>query len=177
MVTLAEGKTVTRDIVGDARASGTRAFTDAIIANLGRSHPSWKRRAYKPLEIPKANRFSAPVASAERKAIGLDVFVEANRSAEELGGILERLAPAAGFRLKMISNRGTQVFPSRGAETDCVDHWRCRFLSNTPSLDLELPAVNQLLGAIQSAGLRWMHLEKLQEFDGKPAFTKAQGED
>jgi isocitrate dehydrogenase len=24
---------------------------------------------------------------------------------------------------------------------------------------------------------RWMHLEKLQEFDGKPAFTKAQGED
>ncbi len=177
VVTLAEGKTVTRDIVGDARASGTRAFTDAIIANLGRSHPSWKRRAYKPLEIPKANRFSAPVASAERKAIGLDVFVEANRSAEELGGILERLAPAAGFRLKMISNRGTQVFPSRGAETDCVDHWRCRFLSNTPSLDLELPGVNQLLGAIQSAGLRWMHLEKLQEFDGKPAFTKAQGED
>lgn len=177
VVTLAEGKTVTRDIVGDARASGTRAFTEAIIANLGRSHPSWKRRAYKPLEIPRANRFSGPVAPAERKAIGLDVFVEANRSAEELGGILERLAPGAGFRLKMISNRGTQVFPSRGAETDCVDHWRCRFLSNAPSPDLELPGVNQLLGAIQSAGLRWMHLEKLQEFDGKPAFTKAQGED
>jgi len=24
---------------------------------------------------------------------------------------------------------------------------------------------------------RWMHLEKLQEFDGVPGFTKAQGED
>jgi isocitrate dehydrogenase len=24
---------------------------------------------------------------------------------------------------------------------------------------------------------RWMHVEKLQEFDGEPSFTKAQGED
>jgi isocitrate dehydrogenase len=163
--------------VGDAKASGTRSFTDAIIANLGRSWPTWKRRVHRALEIPKASRFSGSIVVSERQAIGLDVFVEASRSAEELGGILERIAPAAGFRLKMISNRGTQVFPSRGAETDCVDHWRCRFLADIPSQDLELSKVDRLLGAIQSAGLRWMHLEKLQAFDGKPAFTKAQGED
>ncbi|HMQ17500.1 MAG TPA: hypothetical protein PKC49_16175, partial [Phycisphaerae bacterium] len=32
------------------------------------------------------------------------------------------------------------------------------------------------LGRLSSAGIRWMHLEKLQEFDGIPAFSKAQGE-
>ena len=28
-----------------------------------------------------------------------------------------------------------------------------------------------------AAGHRWMHVEKLQEFDGQPGYTKAQGED
>lgn len=77
----------------------------------------------------------------------------------------------------MISNRGTQVYPAKGARTDCVDHWRCRFLAATPGLDLPAEAIGRLLQAVEGAGLRWMHLEKLQEFDGKPAFTKAQGED
>ena len=94
-----------------------------------------------------------------------------------MGGLLTKLGSDSGFKLKMLSNRGTQVFPARGAETDCVNHWRCRFLYGTPEADVPLDRVNRLLGSIQAAGLRWMHLEKLQEFDGKPAYTKAQGED
>jgi isocitrate dehydrogenase len=74
----------------------------------------------------------------------------------------------------MISNRGTQVFPSRGAETDSVDHWRCRHLGD-PFPDNE--TLGQYLSAIEAEGFRWMHLEKLEEIDGQPGFTKAQGED
>jgi len=36
--------------------------------------------------------------------------------------------------------------------------------------------VIDLLGRI-GAEHRWNHIEKLYEFDGEPAFTKAQGED
>ncbi|MCZ7640918.1 MAG: hypothetical protein M5U12_35625 [Verrucomicrobia bacterium] len=120
---------------------------------------------------------AAPLATQSRRVVGLDVFVEADMPAGELGRLLVPRAEAAGFKLKMISNRGTQVFPSRGAETDCVDHWRCRFLCSEPDGDLPLRQIHQLLAALQTADVRWMHLEKLQEFDGQPAFTKAQGED
>jgi len=166
-----------RDVVGDALASGTRAYTDAIIANLGKTPVGTKARFCRPLRVPPRSGGVVSVAAKSRQTLGLDVFVEADMSANELGGLLERVSEGSGFKLKMISNRGTQVFPARGAETDCVDHWRCRFLYGQPNGDLPLDRVNQLLGSIQTSGLRWMHLEKLQEFDGKPAFTKAQGED
>ena len=37
----------------------------------------------------------------------------------------------------------------------------------------------QILDLVQRVGsrFRWMHLEKLQEFDGAAGYTKAQGED
>jgi isocitrate dehydrogenase len=177
LFTLAEGKTVPRDVVGDASAAGTRAFTDAIIGNFGKAPAGLETREHRPLQIPARPAGSSAILTQSRHVIGMDVFIEADKTASQLGGVLTPLAEAAGFNLKMISNRGTQVFPARGAETDCVDHWRCRFLYSKPNGDLPLTQVNQLLGSIQTSGLRWMHLEKLQEFDGKPAFTKAQGED
>lgn len=176
LFTLAEGKTVPRDVVGDARAAGTRAYTDAIIANLGKVPAGVRARQYQPLRIPSP-ALTGGTPAPSRQAIGLDVFVESELPAARLGELLGQVAEPMGFKLKMISNRGTQVYPTRGAETDCVDHWRCRFLHAQPSDDLPLEAVHQLLGALQQAGLRWMHVEKLQVFDGKAGFTKAQGED
>jgi isocitrate dehydrogenase len=57
-----------------------------------------------------------------------------------------------------------------------VDHWRCRFILRDESADLTDAAIFQLLQRV-SAKYRWMHLEKLQEFDGARGFTMAQGED
>jgi isocitrate dehydrogenase len=76
----------------------------------------------------------------------------------------------------MISNRGTKVYPPTGAITDCVDHWRCRFVLRDPSGELSDAALLALLQRV-AAEHRWMHLEKLQEFDGALGFTMAQGED
>jgi isocitrate dehydrogenase len=177
IVTLAEGRTVPRDVVGDERASGTRAYTDAVIANLGRKHPDWTVRNHRPLQIPPMEVGSSESDIRNRATVGLDVFVESRWTSNRLGELLTGLARDAGFHLKMISNRGTQVFPSRGTSTDCVDHWRCRFLRNSHENELALSDVNRLLAAMEGAGLRWMHLERLQTFEGQPGFTKAQGED
>ncbi len=77
--------------------------------------------------------------------------------------------------LKMISNRGTKVFPPTGAITDCVDHWRCRFIIKEHPGHLPDADVYDLLQRI-SHRHRWMHIEKLLEFEGELGFTRDQGE-
>jgi len=77
--------------------------------------------------------------------------------------------------LKMISSRGTKVFPPTGALTETGDHFRCRFIIKEDPGDLPDEDVHQLLTRI-SRRHRWMHIEKLQEFDGELGFTRDQGE-
>ena len=80
------------------------------------------------------------------------------------------------FRLKMISNRGTKVYPAPDAYPDCVDHWRCRFVLRDTGADASPEQVITLLTMV-SAVHTWMHVEKLMEIDGELGYTMAQGED
>ena len=50
--------------------------------------------------------------------VGLDVFVESPLTADELGASLTELADGTRLELKMISSRGTKVYPPTGAMTD-----------------------------------------------------------
>jgi isocitrate dehydrogenase len=111
-----------------------------------------------------------------RREVGMDVFVESALLPEELGRNLELLTEASPLRLKMISNRGTKVYPASGAMTDCVDHWRCRFILRNPDSELDNPQALDLLQRIGTV-YRWMHVERLLKIDGAPGYTKAQGED
>ncbi len=175
LATLEEGVAVTKDVAGKHPPVGTQAYADAVIANFGRQPSRFGARDYSALQMPKFEGGPVTVRPKTRATIGCDVFVEADTTPAELGEFLTSAAPAAGLKLKMISNRGTQVFPSRGAETDCVDQWRCRFVS--PEGGVSVPSIQTLLTAIEARGFRWMHIEKLEEIDGAPGFTKAQGED
>jgi isocitrate dehydrogenase len=174
LTTLEQGKT-TRDIAGDeGGALSTTDFTDAVISNFGSRPQRWTPRQYKPLQLPSVPAEPDLVKEASRRVIGVDLFVESGLGPEQLGPSLERLAEGTPFRLKGISNRGTVVYPPTGAMTDCIDQWFCRFLAkNGEPSDAEVFDLVQRVGAEH----RWMHLEKLQEFHGEEAFTKAQGED
>jgi isocitrate dehydrogenase len=77
--------------------------------------------------------------------------------------------------LKLISNRGTKVYPPMETDTDCVDHWRCRFVTRSGA-PLDDGLLLDLLARI-GAHYTWMHIEKLQDFDGVRGFTLAQGEE
>ena len=173
-LTLAEGKTLTRDIVGDAGAATTTAFTDAVIQNLERPSDALPPREYQPIDLGATVPAPAPAVES-RRVVGMDLFIESSLAAEALGRDLERLAEGTALQLKMISNRGTKVYPPMGAMTDCVDHWRCRFVGHedTEVSDAHVIEVIAKIGAEH----RWMHVEKLQEIDGEPGFTRAQGED
>jgi isocitrate dehydrogenase len=176
LVTLEEGKARTGDVVGYDKGVSTTAFTEAILANLGRSSQRWRVRDYRPIKLPQFDPAPDTVKVSSRRTVGADVFVESSLSAVELGKSLEEIAAGSPLRLKMISNRGCKVYPPTGAITDCVDHWRCRFVVREGTPEMIDAHLLDLLHRI-SPRHRWMQIEKLYEFDGAAGYTKAQGED
>ena len=165
----------TGDICGDLPPSGTREFTDAVIANLGSEPEGWVKRTHKPLRLPDVTSDAVTVVPNSRRTMGVDIFLESSMSPKELGESLERHAEGTALRLKIISNRGTVVYPLTGAPTDCIDHWRCRFLGRADGVDLTDAEIFELLGKVTSEHT-FMQVEKLYEFDGDRAYTLAQGE-
>ncbi len=175
LVTL-EGGTLTRDVVGDEAAASTTAFTDAIIANLGKTSDAWPAREYRPLRVPEVSSQPALVHPATRRVAGVDVFVEWDGTPNQLGGAMEALVTDSPVELRLVDNRGTKVYPPTGTPTDCVDAWRCRFLMRDGTAELSDADLLTLLARL-AEGHRFTHIEKLHEFDGAMAYTKAQGED
>jgi isocitrate dehydrogenase len=176
LVTLEEGKALPRDIVGDEKAASTTKFTQEIINNLGRKSDHWKVRDYKAIKLPNISRDVDFVKATSRQSVGVDVFVESSLNSEELGHSLEKLVANLPLKLKMVSNRGTKVYPKTGAITDCVDQWFCRFIPQQETNDVTDAEIMELIKTVGSEH-RWMHVEKLQRINGDLAFTKAQGED
>lgn len=176
LVTFEDGKSPTGDVVGYDKGSATSVFVETVSANLGRAPARSSPREYRPLNVPRVDSRPDFVTAGQRRVAGVDIFLESDLGPGDLGRSLEELVSESSLRLKMISNRGTMVYPSVGGLTDCVDHWRCRFIGRTPNADL---ADDEISDVIQRVAIRhhWMHIEKLQEFDGEPAYTRAQGED
>jgi isocitrate dehydrogenase len=174
LCTLESGKYQTGDVVGYDRGCSTSDFTDAVIRHLGQK-PATPIRNYQPLHMPVFSENLGRIIPDKRRVAGVDVFIESDLSPEKIGELLSWIASGSPLQLKMISNRGTQVWPSTGAITDCVNHFRCRFVMRVPGADLSDSSLFGLLSAV-SGVFRWNHIEKLNEFDGNPAFTKAQGE-
>ncbi len=174
IVTLEDGKALTRDVVGDERAVSTTAFTDAIIANLGRRSATWSSRPHRAIQIPPQRPEFDPVRPAHRRVVGIDVIIEAAEPPERIGAQLEHAIADLPLRLHLISSRGLQVYPEADTTIDYVDHWRCRFL--TTDSEVTLPTVLALVQRM-SERYRWSRVQLLHELDGEPGFTKAQGED
>ncbi|MBX9701692.1 MAG: NADP-dependent isocitrate dehydrogenase [Acetobacteraceae bacterium] len=175
-VTLEEG----RDLTGDIAPAGqegapTAAFVERIIANLGRESATVQPREYRPIRVKSWPQITWYKAAATRELVGVDVFVESERDPRAIGITLQAAAADSAFTLKMISSRGTQVWPEAAGDIFLVDHFRARFLFKEPPKGDAVAEITDLLQRIGRQH-RWMHLEKLQRFDGADAYTKAQGE-
>ena len=176
VVTLEEGHSLTMDLVGDENPATTTQFTETVIRNLGRSDPRWQVRAYQPIKLPQVDPRPDLVQARSRAVVGVDLFVESGSDPHTLGASLDAIVADMPLRLKMISNRGTKVYPGPKQITDCVDHYRCRFIPRAAGAEMtdhDLAVLVERVGATH----RWMHLEKLNVFDGRQGFTMAQGEE
>lgn len=176
LVTLEDGRNLTMDVVGDEEPATTTVFTDTIIENLGRKSRRYSIRPHSAMNLPERDPDPVRLTPKSRRVVGIDLFLEEATDPDTLGRALDERVEGAPLKLKMISNRGMQVYPTRGGQTDIVDHWRCRFVLRDGAAEMTDADVLDLLQRVGPSH-RWNHIEKLQEFDGHAAYTRAQGED
>lgn len=174
-VTLEQG-ILTRDVLGDVGAVSTTAYTNAIISNLGKRSENWQVREYAPIKIHQFSPALDFVHATTRKVVGVDIYLESAEIPQVVGETLTTVSEDLPVYLKMISNRGTKVYPPTEAITDCVDQHCCRFMVRNHDVELDDATIQNLLNRV-SQKFRYVQIEKLQEFDGEQTFTKAQGED
>ncbi|HSO37980.1 MAG TPA: isocitrate/isopropylmalate family dehydrogenase, partial [Labilithrix sp.] len=165
----------TRDFGDRARpALSTRELAARIAAEVERPPPvsvpdAAPVRAHRPAEP----RMLASELRAPQEIAGADFFVETTSRPALLAERIAQVVPPE-YRLTMISNRGTQVWPRGSALTDCVDQYRIRVESAGPA-----PArVGELLELAASihAIARLCSVEMLLTIAGKPAYSLAQGQ-
>ena len=174
LTTLLDGK-LTGDVVGYDKGVRTSDYTKAVIKNLGRKAEGWKVRTSKPIKMPQLSRNQVFRAAKTKEVVGADIFVESAIVPAELGPALEAISAQAPLKLKMISNRGTKVYPDGNPNIDCVSQHRCRFMTRSGSpiaFDDALALARRINEAHEVC-----HIERLLRIDGADGFTKAQGED
>ena len=172
LVTLESGIR-TSDMIGVAKPATTTEFTKAVIGNLGKRSKVSPPKEYRTVNLPVPRLGVNVVPANSRRLTGLDVYIESDIEPRNLAADLEKLTTTSPLKLEMITNRGAIVFPSNERRVSLVDHFRCRFVLREASSKLGDTEILSLLGVI-GARHRWMHIEKLQEFDGEPAFSKSQ---
>ena len=158
---------------------GTDAFAHAVANRLGKQPRMLAPAIHRPNDAGTADdagRYT-PSKRPVKALVGVDVFLdwdEPGRDPNQLGSMLEAIA-APDLKLKMITNRGTKVYPDGQPETFCTDHWRCRF---TDAHDRELghERIIQLLDRMAVEGLDFIKTEHLYTFDGERGYSLGQGE-
>ncbi len=101
---------------------------------------------------------------------GVDIFIESGLAPGAVAATLAHIDP--NLRLIMISNRGTQVWPTGSSYTDCVNHYRLRFESERP---VQQSALVALIGEV-SERFPVCSAEWLRVIDGQRAYSLAQGQ-
>ncbi len=161
----------TADMAGDTPVCSTTQFTDTVIANLGRQSQTASSRDYKAFRMPASEGTVDYVEATTRHTVGIDVFVESTDMPLQLVDKIESKLGGSPFKLLSVANRGTAVYPPNGTRGSLVDHYRCRFVPGEGS-DVKESDIVDLLQRV-SAVYTWMHVEKLQQFDGVDVFSKS----
>jgi len=149
----------TQDLGGTAT---TTEYTDAIIANIvpvtnAEPVPSGAAADAKPLSTSSMKNW---------ECVGVDVFVQH----DGLPTMPNNIGP---FTLRLMSNRGTKVWPGTTPDIFMVDHFRCRYVAEAPITRHDALA---LLTELTTQNIQWLHTELLWNDAQEAKYTKAQGE-
>lgn len=159
-------------------SSNTISFVDAIIDNLGKvpanggvfSNPDFETRVSH-LQ-PIKNKLTV-TKNIQEEMIGVDVFVEARVQPNELAEMAKKVL-TDNFELVMISNRGTQVWPTGSIYTELVNEYRVRFEKKAGKNITQKELLH--IAADFSELAKVCSVEFLMNFDGKIGYTLAQGQ-
>lgn len=171
--TLEEG-THTYDIYKEGTSKkkvGTQEFAEAVVKNLGKKPDTLKPVLYGKGGAPLVYKYTP--THPDRHLIGVDVYLFFRGRMEEFFAKISHIN-IGPLRLKMITNRGVRVWPQGQPETFCIEQWRCRFVSDDYRTVSQNDVV-QILHAFDHVHMDVIKAEFLYLFDGKPAFSSAEG--
>ena len=155
---------------------GTQGFAEAVKARLGaipqQLQPDHFDKSGQGIKLFTPH----PPEKDQRQLTGVDVFLywdADNRNPDTLGDGLSKAATPT-LPLKMITNRGTKVYPGGIPETFSTDHWRCRFVG--PDKGISQADVQELLAGLTQAGYEVIKTEYLYQNNGQRSYSLGQGE-
>ncbi|MCH9631630.1 MAG: Isocitrate dehydrogenase [NADP] [Chlamydiia bacterium] len=166
----------TYDIFKEGKSTekvGTKEFAKAVIDRLGKSPEKLTPVSYHEHDIKKHKSQAMETINVTRDLVGIDVFVFDKETAENFQKKLIN-RNYGSFDLKMITNRGAKIYPDGHPETFCVDHWRCRFVAKESTKQTQRDLAS-LIMQLAEEGFDIIKTENLYNFDGKPAYSSAEG--
>jgi len=99
------------------------------------------------------------------KCIGIDVFIESIENTKTIVSNLEKL-DLQGFKLDVISNRGTNVYPNFSKYSECINSYTLRFLAT------EIKETQGLeFASLLANHYKILSVEFLREYEGKLGFS------
>ena len=166
-------------------ALSTRDFTAQIISRLGDKPKSVPAAPDAPADVPAFTRPPKPTGqqvirtfkNVVTHVVGCDIYLDSPLSPLALAEEMQRAATDTPFKLTLISNRGTQVWPTGSVYTECVDYYRVRF-------ELKDGVVPGAFGQSRCVALMdkiaesftVCSYELLRTFDGAKGYSLAQGQ-
>ncbi len=165
------------DLKTSQRLVGTTEFCHAVIANLGEQPKKLTAVHYEnqPAITCHNQSDSSGLVGKNRELVGVDVFAYAqpHEKARLIAGL--QASESDKFYVKVVTNRGTKVWPDGFKETFCVDHWRCRFMQREGQA-VTTTDIAALLTQLAQRQVDVIKTENLYNFDGVRGYSLAQGE-
>ena len=154
---------------------GTKEFARAVVERVGQKPQTLKAVSYSRGRRKTASHVEKVTPAAKRELVGVDVFVAwPSRSPEQLAEAAKRQWRRPDAEHDRQSRR--QGLARWHGRTFCTDSFRCRFTADKGGAAITQAQVLRVLQRIVGAGLDIVQTVTLQNFDGKPGFTLAQGQ-
>ena len=157
----------------------TTQFAQAIIDNFGKKpEANSKPKSNNFVFVPTNSKISLnPMLlgkqNEEHKIVGADFFVECNLQPNAIAAIA-RKHETDHLKLIIISNRGTQVWPTGSVYTNLVNQFRLRF-ETSENLALSQNDIINLYSSL-STDFQISSLETLNMWGNKKGYSLAQGQ-
>ncbi|EDQ92104.1 uncharacterized protein MONBRDRAFT_31232 [Monosiga brevicollis MX1] len=176
----------TADIYREGKNSkqkvGCQAFADAVIERLGQLPVILPAEEIDldsdSVDVPTFELPERPVFTPPSKSlVGCDIFVDWEGTGRDPNILAQHLQACEGdhLKLEMISNRGVKVWPDGNPNTYKVNHWRCRFTSNSRD---HLPSnthICELMRRMDNSRLDVIKTENLYDYNGEAGYSRGQG--
>jgi isocitrate dehydrogenase len=101
---------------------GNKPKTFAAIEVPETDAVTWKKPP-----VPQHQEVIRTFSNVVRHVVGCDIYLDTPLSPVSVAEEMQRICEDTPFKLSLVSNRGTQVWPTGSVYTECVDYYRVRF--------------------------------------------------